>query len=92
MVWQNGQTSYQNQIGQFQNLKKLLESNLEKIKGRQSELTKHASQLKINSKPLEIPENNDNQIRSTLVEILLEGLCWTEPKILDKKEAGYVSA
>jgi len=31
-------------------------------------------------------------LRSALVEIILEGLCWTTPKILDKNEAGYVSA
>jgi magnesium chelatase subunit I len=92
MIWKNGQTSYQNQIEQFQNLKKLIELNLEKIKNRQSEFKKHTDQLKIKSESLEIHENNDNEARSVTLEILLEGLCWTEPKILDKKEAEYVSA
>ncbi len=88
MIWQNGESSYQNQLNQFQNLKKLLESKLEKMKTNQSELKKLTNQLKIKSESLEIPENND-QVQSVLIEILLEGLCWTEPKILDKKEAGY---
>ncbi len=92
MIWKNGQASYQNQLEQFQNLKKLLELNLEKIKNRQSNFKKQIEQLNIKSDLLEIPENNENELNSVILEILLEGLCWTEPKILDKRETGYASA
>ena len=41
---------------------------------------------------LAVDEDNESELLSALTEIILEGLCWTQPKILDKKEAGYVSA
>jgi hypothetical protein len=34
----------------------------------------------------------DDELRAVLTEIILEGLCWIKPKILAKKEAGYVQA
>jgi len=92
MIWKNGQTSYHNQLEQFQNLKKLFELNLEKIKNKQSNFKKQIEQFNIKSDLLEINENNENELNSVILEILLEGLCWTEPKILDKREAGYASA
>ncbi len=57
----------------------------------QNNLKQQAEQFHVNSKNVDLSESSD-ELRSTLVEIILEGLCWTSPKILDKNEAGYVSA
>jgi len=54
-------------------------------------LKKQVDHFKINSKNVELTDLQENELRSTLLEIILEGLCWTNPKILDKNEAGYVS-
>ncbi len=92
IIWQNGQTSYLNQLGKFPNLKKLVQTKLEEINSQQNELKKAISTLKINSEPIEWNQSSELEVHSALTEFLLEGLCWLTPKILDKKETGYVSA
>ena len=91
LIWKNGQTSYSNQLENFSNLKNLIESKLDIIQSSQNTLKKQVDHFKINSKNVELTDLQENELRSTLLEIILEGLCWTNPKILDKNEAGYVS-
>ena len=90
-IWKNGQTSYNAQIENFTNLKNLLESKLESISSSQNLLQKQVSQHKIDSKNIELTQSSE-ELHSVLLELILEGLCWTSPKVLDKREAGYVSA
>ncbi len=91
-IWKNGQTSYSNQLEKFSNLKNLVESKIETVKSSQNILKQQVEHYKINTKNVELLEKLEDELRSALVEIILEGLCWTTPKILDKNEAGYVSA
>lgn len=92
MIWKNGQTSYENQLNNFQNLKNLIESKLEQIRSEQKSLIEQTALYKIDSDSLSLKEGMDNELRAVLTEIILEGLCWITPKILAKKEAGYVKA
>ena len=91
-IWKNGQTSYSNQLEKFSNLKNLVESKIETIKSSQDILKQQVEHYKIDTQNVELLEKLEDELRSALVEIILEGLCWTTPKILDKNEAGYVSA
>ena len=91
LIWKNGQASYSNQLENFSNLKNLIESKLDIIQSSQNTLKKQVDHFKINSKNVELIDLQENELRSTLLEIILEGLCWTNPKILDKNEVGYVS-
>ena len=90
MIWSNGKASYQSQLEGFKNLKKLVERKLEHIRQKQDEFEKIAKPHNINVESLGIQD--ENELRCALAEIILEGLCWTTPKVLDKKEAGYVAA
>ncbi len=90
-IWKNGQTSYSNQLEKFSNLKNLVESKIETIKSSQNILKQKVEHYKIDTQNVELLEKLEDELRSALVEIILEGLCWTTPKILDKNEAGYVS-
>ncbi len=92
MIWTNGELSYKSQLEKFKNLKELIESKLSQIKSDQSSFQEKTKSFNINSKMLTVDEDNESELLSALTEIILEGLCWTQPKILDKKEAGYVSA
>ena len=92
MIWKNGQTSYENQLKNFQNLKNLIESKLEQICSEQKSLIDKTTLYKINSDSLSLKAGMDDELRTVLTEIILEGLCWIKPKILAKKEAGYVQA
>lgn len=90
-IWKNGHTSYNKQLENFSNLKNLLESKLEIMVSSQNVLKEQAIKYNIGPQNIELTEPYD-ELRSALLEIILEGLCWTSPKILDKNEAGYVSA
>jgi len=92
MIWKNGQTSYENQLKNFQNLKNLIESKLEQIHSEQKSLIDDTALYKIDSDSLLLKEGMEDELRTILTEIILEGLCWIKPKILSKKEAGYVQA
>ncbi|MBM3910455.1 MAG: hypothetical protein FJ356_02260 [Thaumarchaeota archaeon] len=90
MIWSNGKASYNSQLENFKNLKKLVETKLEHMRQKQGEFEKAAKPHNIGVESLSIQD--ENELRCALTEIILEGLCWTTPKILDKKEAGYVAA
>ena len=91
MVWKNGQMSYSNQIEQFSHLKNLLEQKLKDLENLNNTFLEKVSPLGIDSKTLQY-EDGFEEIRSFLIEVLLEGLCWVKPKVLDKRESGYGSA
>ena len=92
VVWKNGETSYSNQIQKYPKLSHLVESKIpffhEKQAHLESLLTKHS----IKSDSIKLETASGDELRSLLIEMILEGLCWTNPKVLDKKESKYVSA
>lgn len=90
MVWKNSKASYSTQLENFKSLKKLIEEKVDQTLQKQKELKKRTELYKIHSKSLDAID--EGELRSTLTEMFLEGLCWTKPKVLDKKEAGYVAA
>src|SRR3990172_149898 len=92
MIWKNGQTSYENQLENFKNLKYLVELKVEQIRSEQKSLIEKTTPYHIDSTSLIINETGESELRSVLTEIILEGLRWINPKILERKEAGYVSA
>jgi len=87
MVWQNGQVSYSNQLLNFTNLSKLVQSKLEQIIPEQSSLAKDT-----HAKNITISPNTEAELKAAILEIILDGLHYSTPKIIDKKDAGYVAA
>ncbi len=92
MIWKNGQTSYENQLENFKNLKQLVELKVEQIHSEQKSLIEKTGPYHIDSSSLIIDETGESELRSVLTEVILEGLRWINPKILELKELGYVSA
>jgi len=92
MIWKNGLASYENQLKNFQNLRNLIESKLEKMHSEQKSLIEKTALYKIDSDSLSLKDGREDELRAALTEIILEGLCWIKPKILARKETGYVSA
>jgi magnesium chelatase subunit I len=86
MVWRNGSVSYSNQLVNFANLSKLVQSKLEQISQEQSSLAKATQAQNIT------PSQDNNELKSAILEIILDGLYYITPKIIDKKDAGYVAA
>jgi len=92
MIWVNGQTSYSNQLTKFSNLKQLIESKIDKIQSAQKEFEQKVNDQKINASSIKLNEQQNDELLSGLTETILDGLCLTNPKILDKRESYYVSA
>jgi magnesium chelatase subunit I len=92
MTWKNGQVSYSNQIEDFKHLKNLIESKFLEAQKMQDEFKQKISSYGIEPKMTTFSELDFDELYSTVTEILLEGLCWVTPKILDKRDAGYVAA
>ncbi len=89
LIWKNGETSYSKQLGNFSKLKKIVESKLNIIQLSQNALKQQLELFKIDTKYVELTKQPENELLSALTEIILEGLCWTNPKVLDKNEVGY---
>lgn len=88
----NMQLSYENQLQSFETLQKLIDPIYDKVSIEQQEFEKKTLTYNIKSEFLAISEKAQNELRAAIIEIILEGLCWVEPKILNKKEIGYVAA
>ncbi|HSB56492.1 MAG TPA: AAA family ATPase [Nitrosopumilaceae archaeon] len=88
----NMQVSYETQLQSFENLHNLIGQIYDKVSVEQQEFEKKTMTYNIKSEFLSLSEKVKNELRAAIIEIILEGLCWTEPKILNKKEIGFVAA
>jgi len=88
----NTHVSYENQLQSFETLRNLIGQIYDKVSLEQQEFQKKTLIYKIKSVSLSLSEKAQNELRAAIIEIMLEGLCWIEPKMLDKKEIGYVAA
>lgn len=86
------QESYENQLKNFKTVRNLIGLIYDRVSKEQEEFEKKSKQHNIRSSALSISEKTQSEIRAAITEIVLEGLCWLEPKILDKKESVYVAA
>ena len=91
MIWKNGNVSYENQLQSFKSLKNLIESKVEQIRSEQKSLIEKTTQYQIDTSSLIFNHIQEDEIRSSLTEIILEGLRWIKLKILERKEERYVS-
>ena len=73
-------------------MKSLIGKIYEKISNEQKEFEIKTQKHNIKSEYLTISESAKNELRAAITELVLEGLCVIDPKILDKKEAGFVAA
>ena len=92
MVWSNGKISYHVQLEKLPALKQLVESKIQKIQQEQQEFEKKIHSHNIQSQNFSLNEDFTDELKAIIIEIILEGLCWIEPKILSKKEEQYIAA
>jgi magnesium chelatase subunit I len=85
------QTSYDNQLKNFNSLINLVTDIYQKIISDQETFVKETKKYEISNDNLIISENAQNELKAGIVELILDGLCWVEPKVLDRKEGAYVA-
>ncbi len=93
IIGSNGmQTSYDNQLKDCNSLASLVNKTVQKSISEQDEFVKEALKYNIPSDSIIISEKTQSELRAATTELVLEGLFWIEPKILDKREGNYVVA
>lgn len=88
--WNDGQMSYKNQMQNFGMLNSLLDSKLEQVRDEQKNLAQRLSASHIENKNIILDDSDE--LKSAVLEVILDGMCFTTPKIIDKKESGYAVA
>jgi len=92
LTWIDGNFSYGRQLTKFPSLKSLLTTKIPLITSEQEILKTLLEKYGIPTSNVEFSESVNNEVMALFLELILEGLCHTNPKILVKKEANYVSA
>ena len=85
-------SSYDNQLKEFPSLSNAVITVLKKIESEQEEFIKDTQKYEIPQNAIAISKESLNELKAAVAELVLEGLCWVEPKVLEKKESTYVAA
>ena len=83
--------SYENQLKNFNSLLDLVTRVYSKVTSDQELFVKETANYGIPTDNLIISESVQSELKAGIVELVLEGLCFVEPKILDRKEGEYVA-
>ena len=84
MAW-SGAASYESHLSSFDSLRGLVDSRRDDFMLAQRE----AAALPGAPAGLKFGPGDEGSLMPVLLEIILEGLCWTDPKILERRDAGY---
>ena len=88
----SAEKSYENQLKNFNSLATLVEKIYQKTISEQAEFAKEAQKYNMSTDTLSVSDKVQSELRAGTIELVLEGLCWTEPKILDRREGTYIAA
>ncbi|MEO9276918.1 MAG: AAA family ATPase [Nitrososphaera sp.] len=86
------QTSYDNQLKNFSSLSTMINAVLQKVESEQEEFVKDGQKYEIGQDSIVISQGTHNELKAAITELVVEGLCWVEPKVLKKRESTYVAA
>jgi magnesium chelatase subunit I len=84
---------YESQLAKFPNLKQVLNETVIDIKDEQKQLVERAKQIGIKTDNISITQDLDGEFAAAVTELVLEGLRWIHPPLLDRKDnTNYVLA
>ena len=77
---------YESQIVSFPTLKQVLAETMAYIKDEQTKLVDKAHQLGIKTDNIRTRQDLDGEFSASVIEVVLEGLRWIQPPLLDKSD------
>jgi magnesium chelatase subunit I len=77
---------YESQLIKFPSLKQVLDETMVYIKEDQNNFVNKANQLGIKTENICITQDFDGEFFASITELVLEGLRWIQPPLLDKKD------
>lgn len=82
---------YTTQLSKFPTLKQFVDQVKEMAKKDQQIFVENMKKYNVESDVISLGDNLNGEFTASVTEIVLEGLRWLTPAIVDKKEKGYVS-
>lgn len=82
---------YTTQLSKFPTLKQFVDQVKEMAKKDQQIFVENVKKYNVESDIMSLGDNLNGEFTASVTEIVLEGLRWLTPAIVDKKEKGYVS-
>jgi magnesium chelatase subunit I len=79
-------SDYESQLAQFPYFRSVLNETLAYIKSQQEKFVGLASHLGIATDNISVSQDADGEFSASAIELLLEGLRYTQPPILEKKD------
>ncbi len=78
-------SDYQIQLKKFPHLEQLVVRTLDRVSNEQEEIVEELRKHDVKSHFVSIPPKLDGELMASVTELVLEGLTWTEPVVLEKK-------
>ena len=86
-----GGADYISQLDKFTGLNELVTQTANKIKQEHLSLIQLATGLDIDSRVVQLVNERDSEFTASVTELVLEGLRWTDPPLLDKMGGKYTA-
>ena len=86
---QNSSMDYISQLEKFPSLSKLVTQTADRIKQEHLDFIQLAAPFDIDVKSVQLVDDKDGEFTASVTELILEGLRWTNPPLLDKKGSLY---
>ena len=85
----NDSRGYESQLLRFPSLKEFVSQTTEKVKEEHIAFVQIATPYEIDVKSIQIADDVDGEFTASVTELILEGLRWIDPPLLEKKRNGY---
>ncbi len=86
---QNEKMGYASQLSEFPALRGLVGQTLEKVKQESREFAEISEPYEIDVSRVQVTEDTNGELGASVIELVLEGLRWIDPPLLEKKLNGY---
>lgn len=83
--------NYEAQLDSFPTLKQFVSDVMEMVRKEQHTFVEMVKKYNIERDIIIVKDGMDGEFTASVTEIVLEGLRWLKPPVVDKKEKGYVS-
>ena len=80
---------YESQLTKFPGLRQAVNETIVNVKEEQKQLIERAKQLGIRSDNILLSQDLNGEFTASVIEVILEGLRYTQPPLLDRKDNSY---
>jgi magnesium chelatase subunit I len=80
---------YESQLELFPELKQVVDGTIFVVENEQKKFVEMANNFGIRSEAVRVREDKNGEFTAAVTEVILEGLRWVQPPLLDRKEDSY---